>query len=152
MSDTTTPNPDAPIDESKENTLNTVVFKDVPDNTFTFILRINGKTYAIGGDIGKLSDDMHDEDLDSTLRALQGAATTIQRTLAVRGAGRPEDYPLPGDNPTIEENLAPKVSADAAGMLYIAGAKIEPGEAVHLDLDGKVYPLSKGAEDTKPEA
>lgn len=147
MSDTTTAAPDdAPLDENKEPTINTVAFKDIPDNTFTMILKAHGKVYALGGEIGDVKTDIPDEDLNATLRALQGAALTVQRTLAIRIAGRDDAYPLPGESADIEENLAPKADIDATGVLYIAGTKIEQGQALHLDVDGKVYPISRPAE------
>jgi hypothetical protein len=134
------------LSESSENKTNQIDHSLIPDNTFTIILKAAGKVYALGGEIGKVEPDMHDEDLDSTLRALNGAGLTLQRTLAVKVANRPMDYPLPGESTSTEEDLTPKADERLTGILYVAGTEIKKGQALHLDVDGKVYPL-----DSKPE-
>lgn len=93
------------LDESKDNKTNEVDHDKIPDNTFTIILKANGKVYALGGMIGKIEEDTLDEDLNSTLRAVNGAGITLQRTLAVKVAGREPTYKLPGDN--VEQDLTP---------------------------------------------
>lgn len=94
-----------PLSESTDNKTNEVEYSKIPDNTFTIILKAGGKVYAIGGEIGKIETDTPDEDLNSTLRAVNGAGITLQRTLAVKVAGREPTYKLPGDN--VEEDLTP---------------------------------------------
>jgi hypothetical protein len=80
----------------------------IRENSFTMVLDINGKLYSVGGLLGdKLSTDTPDEDLDSALRAINGASITLQRTLAVKIADRDESYKLPGD--TVEQDLTPLV-------------------------------------------
>lgn len=131
------------LEESKDNKTNQIAHDLIPDNTFTIILKAAGKVYALGGEIGKIEHDTPDEDLDSSLRAINGAGLTLQRTVAVKVANRPLDYPLPGEQAAIEQDLTPKVDPSETGVLYIAGTNIEKGQALHLDVDGRVYPLKQ---------
>lgn len=79
---------------------------DLPDNSFTIILKVDGKVYPIGGLLGdKISTEMADEDLESALRAINGASISAQRTLAFKIAKRDEDFELP--NGSTEEDLTP---------------------------------------------
>jgi hypothetical protein len=129
-----------PLAENRENKTNEIAHDLIPDNTFTIILKAKGKVYSLGGQIGKLSAETPDEDLNSTLRAVHGAGVTLQRTVAMVVAGRDGEYPLPGAHPSIEENLA---HIEHTATLYVAGEKLEPGQPVHLEKDGKVYGLKK---------
>lgn len=142
---------DTPLEESPDNQTNQIQHALIPDNTFTIILKANGKVYALGGEIGNIEPDTHDEDLDATLRAINGAGLTLQRTLAIKVAVRPIDYPLPGEQAGIEQDLTPKVEESEMATLYIAGADIKKGQPLHLQIDGKVLPLSPGKPD-EPKA
>ena len=142
-----------PLEESKENQTNNIPYDLLPDNTFTIILKAKGKVYALGGEIGVIEPDIHDEDLDSVLRAINGAGLTLQRTVAVAVAGRNPEYKLPGDHPAIEEDLTPKVEEELLAGLYIAGADIKQGQALHMLPDGKVVPIeTEPIKKEEPEA
>ena len=142
-----------PLEESKENQTNQIPYDLIPDNTLTNILKINGKVYAHGADIGKVEPDMHDEDLNSILRAVNGLGVSLQRTIAIKAAGRDVTYNVPGNNPTIEEDLTPKVEEELLAGLYIAGADIKQGQALHMLPDGKVVPIeTEPIKKEEPEA
>lgn len=138
------------VDESPDNKTSEIDHKLIPDNTFTMILKVHGKVWSKGGMLGdNIEQGMPDEDLDSALRAVNGAGVAMQRTLAVKCANKSEDYPLPGDV-SIEEDLTPKVSVEETGILYIAGADIKAGQALHLNLDGRVEPIDMPKPEEKP--
>lgn len=137
------------LEESENNRTNEIDHSLIPDNSFTIILKARGKVYALGGETGKIKPNMADEDIDSTLRALNGAGLVLQRTFAVKVAKKPVDYPLPGDNAQVEENVAPKAGEEETGVLYVAGADIKKGQALHLTEDGTVKPIN---EEAAPEA
>lgn len=134
-------------DQPKYNKTNEIDHDLLPDNTFTMILKVNGKVYARGGLVGDtISKEMADEDLDSTLRAINGAGVMMQRTLAVKVAGRDIDYRVPG-NKTVEQDLTPLAEAiadiDIEKSVEVKKEDIgKPDYAIGLSDDGIVLSIS----------
>lgn len=96
---------------------------DIKDNSFTIVLKVNGKLYVKAAEFGPISAEMADEDLDSALRAMRGASVSSLRTLALKGANRPDDYKLPME--ASEQDLSP--------ISGTAGEDIVKGNAVIFD-------------------
>lgn len=100
---------------------------DIPENSFTMVLRVNGKFYTVGGKVGeKMNDDIPDEDLDSTLRAINNASISVQRTLAVKVCGKPLEYEVPGDK-SVEQEV------NSAVKIMKADEDIKKGDPVVVD-------------------